>query len=135
MLAQRYDPATIAAELSRRDVWWDTLSEDGRMVAFVSCIALAAERALKVDKLYVRPDRQRMGYGGALLDRAWERAAQMGCSKLVLAVNKRNVNAIGAYRKHGFSIADAIVTDIGGGFVMDDYVMEKPVSRKGALRT
>jgi hypothetical protein len=32
------------------------------------------------------------------------------------------------YERMGFSIAEAIVMDIGGGFVMDDYRMEKPVS-------
>jgi diamine N-acetyltransferase len=46
---------------------------------------------------------------------------------VLLAVNKRNVNAINAYLKHGFRIAEAVVKEIGGGFVMDDYVMEKVV--------
>ena len=30
-----------------------------------------------------------------------------------------------AYQRNGFSIADSIVVDIGNGFVMDDYVMQK----------
>ena len=32
--------------------------------------------------------------------------------------------AIGAYRRAGFREVRAQVTDIGGGYVMDDYVME-----------
>jgi diamine N-acetyltransferase len=127
MLAQRYDPAAIAEELTRADVWWDTLSEDGRMVAFASCLSIVAEQALKLDKLYVHPERQRRGYGGALLEHVCERAARMRYRKVVLAVNKRNVKAIDAYRKYGFEISDAVVKDIGSGFVMDDYVMEKAV--------
>lgn len=132
MLAQRYNPAIIAAELERKDVWWDTLQNDDRMVAFASSIALDAEEALKLDKLYVHPERQRMGYGVILLDHTCWRARHLGYSKVVLAVNKRNVNAIGAYRKYGFRIAEAVVKDIGAGFVMDDYVMEKSVNRDGA---
>ena len=128
MLAQRYGLAVIAAELARNDVWWDTLTEKGDMVAFASSIASGAEHALKLDKLYVHPERQRMGYGGVLLDHTCSRAASMGYPKVVLAVNKRNVKAIGAYRKYGFEIARAVVKDIGGGFVMDDYVMEKSVN-------
>jgi ribosomal protein S18 acetylase RimI-like enzyme len=138
MLSQRYDPAIIAAELERKDVWWDTLSEEDRMVAFASSIAIEAEQVLKLDKLYVHPERQRMGCGGVLLEHTCRRAERMGYSKVVLAVNKRNVNAIGAYRKYGFRIAEAVVKDIGGGFVMDDYVMEKSVNgdrAPGACRT
>jgi hypothetical protein len=30
-----------------------------------------------------------------------------------------------AYQRMGFEIAEAIVIDIGGGFVMDDFRMEK----------
>lgn len=135
MLAQRYDAAVIAAELARTDVWWDTLTDEGGMVAFASSIAFDAEHAIKLDKLYVHPERQRMGYGGVLLEHACWRAGRMGYSKVVLAVNKHNVKAIGAYRKYGFEIAEAVVKDIGGGFVMDDYVMEKRVTRDRPIDT
>jgi ribosomal protein S18 acetylase RimI-like enzyme len=129
MLAQRYEPGVINAERARPDVWWDTLSEDGVIVAFASSLALHADHALKLDKLYVLPACQRKGYGAALVEHTCERAARLRYSKVVLAVNKRNVKAIAAYRKYGFSIARAVVKDIGGGFVMDDYVMERSVPR------
>ena len=128
MLGQRYEPALIRSELAREGVWWDVLREDGRIVAFASSLLDADARELKLDKLYVHPERQRRGYGGALIERACERAARLGCAKLALAVNKRNAIAIAAYHKHGFRIREAVVKDIGGGFVMDDYVMEKPAN-------
>ena len=127
MLAQRYDAQTITAELARADIWWDALSEDGSIVAFASSFPAETHAAFKLDKLYVHPERQRQGYGSALLEHTCERARRMGYSKVVLAVNKRNVNAIRAYSRYGFAIAEAVVKDIGGGFVMDDYVMEKSV--------
>jgi len=40
-----------------------------------------------------------------------------------LTVNKYNKGSIAAYQKMGFKIVDEMVTDIGGGFVMDDYKM------------
>jgi ribosomal protein S18 acetylase RimI-like enzyme len=43
---------------------------------------------------------------------------------LFLNVNKYN-SAIQFYHKIGFEIAKEEVIDIGNGFVMDDYVMEK----------
>ena len=58
-----------------------------------------------------------------MIDRACGVARSRNCNRLMLAVNKNNRSAIDAYLKHGFSIADAVVKDIGGGFVMDDYIM------------
>ena len=40
-----------------------------------------------------------------------------------LTVNKRNVLPIRAYERFGFRRAEAVVKEIGGGFVMDDYRM------------
>ena len=53
------------------------------------------------------------------------RAKKLGYPCVILAVNKRNEKAIGSYKKYGFVVREAIVDDIGHGFVMDDYVMEK----------
>ncbi len=123
MLAQRYNPAVVREELSRGDLWWDKLSVDGRMAGFASYFLLHNVRAMKLDKLYVHTDYRRRGYGGMLIDRAVTMARAYGCDVLTLAVNKLNESAIAAYAKHGFAIADSVVKDIGGGFVMDDYVM------------
>ena len=54
---------------------------------------------------------------------ARERAATVLC----LQVNRGNRDAIAAYQRYGFVIREARVFDIGGGFVMDDYVMEAPL--------
>jgi GNAT superfamily N-acetyltransferase len=126
MLAQRYERALLRAELARHDLWWDQLRIDGRMAGFASYF-LSRTGEMKLDKLYVHHDRQRQGYGGMLLARALESARKNGCGTMALAVNKRNRNAISAYRKHGFRIESSIVKDIGGGFVMDDYLMVKDV--------
>jgi ribosomal protein S18 acetylase RimI-like enzyme len=44
---------------------------------------------------------------------------------MILTVNKRNTRAIAAYRRNGFTVLEAVVADIGGGFVMDDFLMSK----------
>jgi hypothetical protein len=43
----------------------------------------------------------------------------------MLTVNKRNAKAMAAYQRNGFTLTESVVVDIGGGFVMDDYVMTK----------
>ena len=123
MLDERYAPPVLRAELERPGLWWDLLLADGAYKAFSSYFLTERAGEMKLDKLYVHPECQRLGYGGRLIERACARARSQGCSRLILAVNKRNQSAIGAYHKHGFVIEQAVVKDIGGGFVMDDYVM------------
>ena len=123
MLDERYAPSVLRAELGQPGIWWDLLLQGGVCQAF-SCYFLTERPGeMKLDKLYVHPGSQRLGYGGRLIERASACARSQGCSRLVLAVNRRNVNAIEAYHKHGFAIEQAVVKDIGGGFVMDDYIM------------
>ena len=42
-----------------------------------------------------------------------------------MTVNKYNDRSINAYSTMGFKNTGGEITDIGGGFAMDDYRMEK----------
>ena len=117
----------LREELQRGDIWWDQLLVDGRMTGFSSYVLAGYSGEMKLDKLYVHLAHQRKGYGAMLLDRVVTIARAYGCEGLKLTVNKHNRIAIAAYEKYGFRIADSIVKDIGGGFVMDDYVMTRSV--------
>lgn len=125
MLAQRYAPAVIRAELARADVWWYKLTVADRIVAFTALQLEDDGAALKIDKLYVHASEQRRGVGGLLIAQAAVTARAQGCRELLLAVNRNNTPAIAAYRKHGFAVREAAVKDIGSGFVMDDFIMVK----------
>lgn len=46
-------------------------------------------------------------------------------STMKLHVNKYNTNSILAYKKMGYVNTESMITDIGKGFVMDDYLMVK----------
>ncbi len=79
-----------------------------------------------ISKVYVRADKRRRGIATQLLNRLSE---DFPCAKKwYLTVNKYNSGSIAVYEKRGFYKARDLVTDIGGGFVMDDYVMEKALS-------
>ncbi len=123
MLAQRYRPEVVLAELQRTDVWWELAILKKRPVGFSSCQLTDAPGELKLDKLYVHPQHQGAGVGRRLIESVLERARRLGCRRLVLAVNKRNSSSIGAYQRWGFRIEREMVTDLGSGFVMDDYLM------------
>ena len=127
MLCQRYAHDLVREELRREGLWWSKLMVGGEMAGFASYFLTGAAGEMKIDKLYVHPRHQRRGYGGQFIEHIGRVARQHGCDRLTLAVNKGNRSAIGAYLKHGFSIAESVVKDIGGGFVMDDYIMKKPL--------
>lgn len=127
MLAQRYNVALIREELGRNDLWWDVLLVGQRMVGFASYFRTDVPGEMKLDKLYVHPHAQRRGYGGLLLEHVFALMRGAGFNRLVLAVNRNNRNAIAAYQKYGFRIVESVVKEIGGGFVMDDYVMIKEI--------
>ena len=131
MLAQRYRPVLVKQFIARGDIWLAArvtgLEKSGVFVGFAHGHP-QAEGDYKLDKLYVDLDWQRHGIGGALIAALAERAAGHGYSRLVLRVNRQNQNAINAYLKHGFTVSTIYLEDIGGGHVMDDYVMTKELS-------
>ncbi|MBL8433025.1 MAG: GNAT family N-acetyltransferase [Dechloromonas sp.] len=123
MLEQRYGLERLYDDLDDADKWLDQAFDGERRVGFAFSEIYRGE--FKLDKLYIHPDVQRRGVGGHLIGHVAARAKKLGYPCVILAVNKRNEKAIGSYKKYGFVVREAIVDDIGGGYVMDDYVMEK----------
>jgi len=130
MLARMYALATLRDEL-RRGIEFYRLLVAGRFVGFASLGALPEPGAWKLHKLYLLPAFHGRGLGSRLLAFCETEARRRGAQKLVLAVNKRNAKAITAYERNGFRVAAAVVTDCGGGFVMDDFIMEKALAVAG----
>ncbi|MCE1169803.1 GNAT family N-acetyltransferase [Azovibrio restrictus] len=125
MLEQRYGHERLYDDLEDADKWLDQAFVAGRRIGFAFSELYKGE--FKLDKLYIHPDLQRQGVGGALIAHVAARAKKLGYPCVILAVNKRNEKAIASYRKYGFSVRETVVADIGGGFVMDDFIMEKPL--------
>lgn len=125
MLVQRYAADHLRYELTQPDIQWRVARRDGAAVGFSASVYLAASHELKLDKLYVHPQAQRGGVGRMLMDAALARAEALQCRNLILAVNKQNEKAIAAYRAYGFAVREAVTVDIGGGFVMDDFIMAR----------
>ena len=126
MLEQRYRPVLVRQFMARGDLWLAARAA-GELVGFAHGHPLV-EADYKLDKLYVDLDWQRQGIGGALINEVAARASRRGFSRLVLRVNRQNQQAINAYLKQGFTVATIHLEDIGGGHVMDDYVMTKELT-------
>ena len=81
-------------------------------------------RTTKIHKLYVLPDHQGKGYGKLLIEKVGKLAIRAGQQALRLDVNYRNP-AISFYEGLGFDKIERCNTDIGNGYLMEDWVMIK----------
>lgn len=105
------------------------LAYDGkRLIGFAAYYRSDEADELKLDKLYVHQDCHGRGVGSRLIARVEESARKQGRGTLMLQVNKNNAKAIRAYERNGFAVREPVVVDIGGGYVMDDYIMAKRLS-------
>lgn len=122
MLADRYAPDRLYAQLEDPDHAWRIAWWAGEKVGFAHASFDAG--GCKLEKLYIHPDSQRRGIGRALLVDVKLFARSCAATRLWLQVNRGNTGALKAYQQYGFVVKEARVFDIGGGFVMDDFVME-----------
>jgi ribosomal protein S18 acetylase RimI-like enzyme len=87
----------------------------------------AAEARVFISKLYVLAPYRKSGAGRQCLQHIERMARERSATHLWLTVNKGNPS-VRAYERLGFRIVEALVMDIGGGYVMDDFKMEKEVA-------
>jgi GNAT superfamily N-acetyltransferase len=99
-----------------------------KTVGYTGVVPKPEISALQISKLYLLKDARGKGHGRDTVAEICELARSKGFTQLYLTVNKYNDGTIAAYKHMGFSIKDEIVMDIEGGFVMDDYEMEKSIT-------
>lgn len=83
------------------------------------------DNALFLSKIYVLNTYRGKGIGTQAMTFVENMAKDFKLPKIRLTVNKHNTNSIQAYKTMGFIIVGDLVADIGNGFVMDDFEMEK----------
>ncbi len=125
MLDWMYAPDRIRQEIRERGIVYRWLSHKGERVGFAASGASADGLDVVVHKLYVMPNSQGGGLGTAALTAIEASAKSAGIGRMTLRVNRGNQLAIRVYEKFGFERQSEVCSDIGGGFVMDDYVMAK----------
>ena len=125
MLGWMYAAGEIEDQMSR-GVRWGMGEIDGGAVGYFS-FEKEADGRVKISKVYLLESAQRRGLGRAMLEFIGGEALAMGATSLWLQVNKRNTVAMGAYRKAGFAVTGEGIFSIGGGYVMDDYLMSKEI--------
>jgi GNAT superfamily N-acetyltransferase len=127
MLDMMYSPDALRSQVNERNHVFllarDTDSQE--TFGFVSYeLDYKGEPATKIHKLYLLPASQGKGVGRQLLDYVAGLAQKHGNARLSLNVNRNN-KAVQFYERTGFSVVHQENIDIGDGYLMEDYVMEK----------
>ena len=97
--------------------------ENDLPVAFASYQMIEAS-LYKLQKIYVLESQQGKGTGRFMIDYIIGKVKEAGASRLQLQVNRYN-KAKEFYNRLGFTVIDEADFDIGGGYFMNDYIMEK----------
>jgi diamine N-acetyltransferase len=131
MLAWMYGPDRIAAELEA-GVTWQIAGAEGAPSGYLA-VSFEKDGTAELHKLYLLPERQGCGEGQQMLAHVEGLALRHGCARLTLRVNKTNARALRAYGRAGFRVVDSLVAEIGGGFVMDDYVLARTLQTRAGV--
>ena len=122
MMELFYAPAALLTQQESGQVFLITYI-DGKAAGYASYTKLNADGDYRLNKIYLDYRIQGRGLGKFLLHDVIRRVKAEGGRSLRLNVNRHN-KAVGFYRTMGFQVLKEELLDIGGGHVMDDYVME-----------
>lgn len=100
---------------------------DGKKIGYIGI--QPRENILFLSKIYLLKEHRGKGYARAGIDFLTEMCRKEGYEKIQLTCNRHNINSVAAYQKMGFVTVYEQDADIGNGFVMNDYVMEKAVGK------
>ncbi len=124
-MLERFQSKQAIAEQIKAGVLYFFIQEDREIVGYLAFQPRGRE--LFLSKIYLKSSKRGRGYGKKAIQFAESLAKARNMSKIALTVNKNNLNSIGAYEKMGFKNVGPVIQDIGNGFAMDDYKMEKIV--------
>lgn len=99
------------------------VAENEIPVGFASFSPHENSTVFHLNKIYVLPQQQGKNIGKRILDYVIHQIKKSNATALQLNVNRHN-KAIHFYQKQGFEIIREEDIDIGGGYFMNDYVME-----------
>ncbi len=127
MLDERYAHDNLSKYLESGKQWFEILWLGKKPVGYCSYSLTSNPGEVKLEQLYLLEECRGKGLGSLMLCHVEAEAQKKNAGLLMLQVNKRNENSIAIYRKVGFQIREEAIFDIGNGYFMDDYVMEKRI--------
>ncbi len=98
------------------------VQKDNENIGFI--VVHPEEEKLFLSKLYLTLENRGKGYASKMMNFVIARAKELKKKSVYLTVNKYNKHTIDVYNHCGYKTIRSEQTDIGKGYIMDDYVME-----------
>jgi diamine N-acetyltransferase len=127
MLDNIYSLSALQHQFSVLKQHFIMVIENDTPIGFASFSAHDDPKFYHVNKLYVLPGEQGKNVGKQVLEYIIAEIKKAGATSLQLNVNRFN-KALHFYEKQGFKIIREEDIDIGEGYFMNDYVMEKKIN-------
>ncbi|ANS74460.1 GNAT family acetyltransferase [Paenibacillus yonginensis] len=115
----------IMDQIQRQGYEYYVFQQDGVKMGYLS--VKPEEGKLFLSKFYVAKEHRGHGYASQAFAFLEQLCEDHKLSHIWLTVNRHNTNSIAVYERKGFRIIREQKADIGSGFVMDDYIMEREI--------
>jgi ribosomal protein S18 acetylase RimI-like enzyme len=117
------------AIVSQLDEGWEyyLVMREKEYVGYTGLVPNVLDSKMLISKIYVKNSVRGSGVGNQLLDFIEETSRARNFNTVWLTVNRFNDSTVKWYFRHGFITVEEIKKDIGGGFFMDDFIMEKKI--------
>lgn len=125
MLESMYDLELLKQQINQQGIRYALIQNEGANIGYLAWEPSQDGHFAFIHKLYLLPAVHGRGIGARALQWIQEQATTCSLRALRLRVNKQNSPAIRAYMREGYFIEEQITSDIGSGYVMDDYLMRK----------
>lgn len=109
------------------EYWLMRAEDDGRIAGYTGGRVEPETNRFFISKIYLRAEERGHGFASQTIRFYEDLCRARGLAALYLTVNKHNDLGVRAYRGKGFETIDSVETDIGQGFIMDDFIMEKRI--------
>lgn len=125
MLGLFYSEEALAKQIENKEQLFYLISDSESIIGFIGIEHNYKNEAItKIHKIYLLPETQGKGIGKKVFDEIQNMALENNSKGLLLNVNRYNT-ALGFYKKIGFEVAEEVNIEIGNGYLMEDYVLEK----------
>lgn len=122
MLKSFHSPSTIFDQINSEGYLYYLIYKDSSAIGYFAI--QTREEELFLSKFYILKEFRSKGIGKQSIEFIKNLHLQFQFKKIVLTVNKNNLDTISSYKKFGFKIVAEVCANIGEGYVMDDYKME-----------
>jgi len=125
MLDLFYSDEALTKQIENTEQLFYLISDSESTIGFIGIEhSYKNEAVTKIHKIYLLPETQGKGYGKKVFEFIEKLALENKSNELLLNVNRFNT-ALNFYKKLGFEIKETVDIEIGNGYLMEDYVMEK----------